>query len=351
MIPVENECMKSYYVSGLCDGAKVDDIFLIHSKSLGYTQDGAPFVRLKLGDRTGTIDAIKWDVSETTGASISNDQFIRIRGTVTTYNGKMQIRMDSFRPYNDQVDPTDFLPRSENDIDEMTRELLDIIASVKNPQLKALLDYFFKDPQFVTRFTTAPAAQKIHHAYIGGLIEHSLAVAKMCDCFALQYQGMDRDLLITGAILHDVGKIEEFNWDKTIRYSDSGHLLGHIVAGSSMVGHAMDSIEGFHPLLKLVITHIILSHHGQKEWGSPKRPKLLESIVLHYVEDLDAKINTFRQAVGKDLPEDESEIWTERHWLYDRPLFKGIPRSIMDSEGVEGRQDNSDLDYDPFAEE
>jgi 3'-5' exoribonuclease len=176
-------------------------------------------------------------------------------------------------------------------------------------------------------------------------------VAKTCDFISSHYQGIDRDLLVTGAILHDVGKIEEFRWDTTIKYSDSGHLIGHIVSGAAMISAAMDQIDGFHPLLKMMVIHIILSHHGQKEFGSPKRPKSLESIILHHVEDLDAKVNTFQLAVGKDKPSDPSDIWTERNWVYDRPLFKGFPDSIKGSSGTDSLDGLLDLDYDPFAEE
>lgn len=343
--------MKNWYVSGLQDGTRVDDVFLVVAKSMGYTHDGSPFMRLKLSDRTGVIDAIKWDVSEDTGYEVSNDQFLKIRGVVTTYNGKQQVKIDSFRPYNDKIDPTDFLPRAERDIEEMLAELMKFVRAVEHPQLKALLDYFFSDQNFLSRYSSAPAAQKIHHAYIGGLLEHSLSVAVLCDFVASHYSGIDKDLLMTGAILHDIGKIEEFCWDKSIRYSDAGHLVGHVVGGATMIGNAIDNIKDFQPLLKLVLIHMILSHHGQKDWGSPKRPKCLESIILHYVEDLDAKVNTFQLAAGKGEPVDEKNLWTERHWVFDRPLFKGLPRSTTDSSSEASFTNDDESDYDPFADE
>jgi len=344
--------MKNYYVSNLHDGARIDDIFLIHSKSLAYTQDGSPFIRLKLGDRTGTIDAIKWDVSEAACDGLANDEYIRVRGVVTTYNGRLQIKIDTFRPYKDKVDPADFLPRSEKDIDEMLEEFNKILASVEHPHLKALLDYFFKDQEFLSRFSTAPAAQKIHHAYIGGLLEHSLSVAKLCELAAAHFPGIDRDLLITGAVLHDIGKIEEFCWDKSIKYSDVGHLIGHVVIGAQMVKEAADKIDGFHPLLKSMMVHIILSHHGEKEWGAVKRPKSLEAIVLHILENLDAKVNTFHQAIGKDASANGSELFTEKHWLLGRPLFKGFPSDVLNPNGSQIILDDIlELDYDPFDDD
>jgi 3'-5' exoribonuclease len=344
--------MKNSYVSDLRDGARVDDFFLICSKSLGHTQDGSPYVRLKLGDRTGTIDAIKWDASETMYSGLSGDDFVWVRGTVTTYNEKLQIKIDSFRRYTDKADPADFLPRSERDIDEMLSEMLAIVASVRHPHLRELLDSFFGDQELLSKFSTAPAAQKIHHGYIGGLLEHSLSVAKMSDLAASHYPRVDRDLLVTGAILHDIGKIEEFCWDKSIKYSNTGHLVGHIVTGALMVEKAAERINGFHPLLKLTLMHMILAHHGQKDWGSPKRPKSIESLVLHYIEDLDAKVNTFQQAVGGPEAGDEADLFTDRHWLFERPLFRGLPRSVMRPWDDEPEpSEPSEADHDPFAEE
>lgn len=344
--------MKNYYVSNLQDGARIDDIFLIHSKSLAYTQDGSPFVRMKLGDRTGTIDAIKWDASEAACDGISNDEFIRVRGIVTTYNGRLQIKIDTFRPYKDKVDPTDFLPRSEKDIDEMLLEFNKMLDSVEHPHLKALLDYFFKDQEFLSRFSTAPAAQKIHHAYIGGLLEHSLSVAKLCEFGAAHFPGIDRGLLIAGAALHDIGKVEEFCWDKSIKYSDDGHLIGHVVIGAQMVKEAAEKIDGFQPLLKSMMVHIMLSHHGEKDWGAAKRPKSIEAIVLHILEDLDAKVNTFHQAVGKDTSGNGSDLFTERNWVFDRPLFKGFPPDVLNpNESPMSLDDLLEPDYNPFNDD
>jgi 3'-5' exoribonuclease len=346
--------MKNYYIDNLRDGTRIDDVFLVCGKNVGKTQDGSPFVRLKLMDRTGSIDAIKWDASEAVCSCLLVDDYIQARGVVSKYKDKLQIVLENVRKISDKVDPTDFLPRTTKDISEMVRDLRKIIATVKQPQLHALLDHFFKDEEFVARFSTAPAAMRIHHAYIGGLLEHSLSVAQLCDLVCRHYPEVNRDLLITAAALHDIGKVDEFCWCRSIRYSDSGHLIGHLVSGAMMVDAAAEKIADFHPFLRLIMTHIILSHHGEKEFGSPKRPKTLESLMLHYVEDMDAKIKTFAEAVGKSCEiTDRPEFWTEKHWVFDRPLLKGMPKNTFGepAEGEVERDPGRDGDeFDPFAE-
>lgn len=344
--------MKNSYVSGLYDGAHVDDVFLISSKVLRQARNGTMYIRMELRDCTGGIDAFKWDASDDAYADLPDGDFIHVRGLVGRRDGKLQLNLDSIRRFNGKVDPADFLPRADRDIDDMLKELRDIILSIANPQLKSLLDYFFSDEDFVSRFSTAPAAQRIHHAYIGGLLEHTLSSAKMCDALCPQFPTVDRDLLLTAAILHDAGKIEEFRWDKSIGYSTCGHLIGHIVSGAMMISDAIDAVGGFHSLLKMTVVHMILAHHGEREYGSPKRPKCIEGIILHELEDMDAKINTFKQAVAGAEIEGESDIWTDKHWLFDRPLLRGLPKSVMGYT----QEDLNPLDalideYNPFAEE
>ena len=340
--------MKSHYVSDLRPGIRVDDVFLICSKSLAEARNGSSYIRLKLGDRTGTVDAFKWDASEKIYAELPDDDFVQVLGTVKAHDGKLQIVVDSFHPCTDKVDLSDFLPSSERDAREMLEEMRRIIESVRHSHLRALIDHFMDDEKFLSRFSTAPAAQKIHHACLGGLLEHSLSVAKMCDMVSSHYRGINRDLLITGALLHDIGKVEEFCWDGAIRYSNSGHFIGHVVGGTMMVEKAAESIPGFDPLLKLLITHVILAHHGQRDFGSPKRPKCVEALILHYLEDMDAKVNAFQQAIAGGLHEDEAEFWTERHWLFDRPLFKGLPRPAAEtSNDALDPSDELGVDGDP----
>jgi 3'-5' exoribonuclease len=341
--------MKNCFVSDLGEGSRIDDVFLVNSKSLAESRNGSMYIRLQLSDRSGVIDAFKWDASEDIYERLSSDEFVQVRGAVRSYNGKLQIDVDTFRSCSCKVDPADFLPRCERDIDEMLAEMREVMGSVRHPQLKAILDYFFKNQEFLTKFATAPAALKIHHAYIGGLLEHSLCVSQMCQDVAARYKELDHDILITGALIHDIGKVEEFSWDAAIKYSDSGHFLGHIVAGTMMLDKAINAIPGFDPMLKLIMEHMVVSHHGQKEWGSPKRPKSLESIVLHFVEDMDAKINTVKQALGKTAK--DSGHWTERNWVFDRPLFRGLPQGNGAAPPFSGTLDSLLEDPDPFADD
>lgn len=322
--------MKTCYVASLQDGERVDDIFLVSSKNLGKTQDGSPYVRLRLCDRTGAIDAIKWDANEASYAGLAVDDFVHVRGTVGTYRNRLQLSLDFFRKFVEKIDPNDFLPRCERDVEEMYSCLRRIIESIKNDGLSRVLSFFFDDEDFVDRFKTAPAAQKIHHAYIGGLLEHTLSVAQNCDLIASHYPQLNRDLLLTGAILHDIGKIDELCWSRSIRYSDTGHLIGHVVHGCSMVETAAETATDMNPLLKLELMHLILSHHGEKEWGSPKRPKSLQAIVLHYMDDLDAKVDMLIKATNAEN-NDSKTVWTERHWVLDRPLLRGhVNNSVLE---------------------
>ncbi|MDO8684445.1 MAG: HD domain-containing protein [Armatimonadota bacterium] len=346
--------MKNFYVDNLRDGVRIEDVFLVCNKNVGKTQDGSTFIRLKLSDRTGAIDAIKWDAPDAMCSSLAVDDYVSIRGVVSKYKDKLQIVLEGVRKCCDKVDPADFLPRTPKDIPQMISDLKGIISTVEHPQLRALLNYFFNDEEFVAKFSSAPAAMRIHHAYIGGLLEHSLSVAQMCDMVAGHYPEINRDLLLTAAILHDVGKIDEFCWSRSIHYTDSGHLVGHLVSGAMTVDAAVGKIGDFHPLLRLILTHMILSHHGEKEFGSPKRPKSLESVTLHYVEDLDAKIKTFTEAVNHgDGRVAESDLWTERHWLFDRPLLKGLPDCVLGNlaeRPAESAPDSEDSSPDLFTD-
>jgi 3'-5' exoribonuclease len=344
--------MKNAYIENLRDGVRVDDVFLISNKSIGRTQDGSAFVRLKLMDRTGSIDAIKWDAPDALCTGIGVDDYVQVRGVVGKYKDKMQLVLDGVRKHCEKIDPADFLPRCPRDIGQMYGELKEIISTIKEPQLRALMDAFFNNSEFVEKFTSAPAALKIHHAYIGGLLEHSLSVAQLCVMVAGQYPEANRDLLISGAILHDIGKIDEFAWSRSIKYTDCGHLVGHLVSGAMTVDEVIEKIPDFHPLLRMILMHMILSHHGEKEFGSPKRPKSLESLILHRVEDLDAKVKTFVEAVAPNGSHD-SEMWTERHWLLDRPLFRGLPESALGANPVVERDfpiGSEESEFDLFSE-
>ncbi len=338
--------MKNTFVADLRDGTRIDDVFLVVSKSLRTTRTGSPFVRMELRDRTGCVTAVKWDAGEEFYTRIQEETVMRIIGSVSRHDGNIQIVIEQVARPTEESDPRDFLPCSSRKPEEMLSDLRKLISTVRNQQLKALLDRFFNDPSFVSRFITAPAAQKIHHAYIGGLLEHTLSVVQLCNMAASQYAFIDRDLLITGAILHDIGKIDEFSWNGVIKYTDKGRLIGHIVEGARMVRDAMDSIEGFDPLRKMVVEHLILSHHGMPEFGAARLPQCLEAFVLHYLEDMDAKINVIHEAIKRGALDGEG-LWTEKHFLFDRSLFRGIPAGEAEEPEPSSSEDIEDEIFGP----
>lgn len=347
--------MKRYYIADFQEGAKVEDVFLIASKSVGSTRSGSPFLKVKLGDKTGTIDAVKWDATETELGSLREQDFVLVHGAVRAYNGDLQLTLDTLRKYSDHIDPTDFLPASPRDPEEMFTELRALLKQIANPHLNSVLTAFFGDKAFAERFGKAPAATKIHHAYIGGLLEHTLNVVNNCIALAGLYSAADRDLLVTAAALHDVGKVEEFEWSVAIKYSDAGHLVGHVVGGAMMVKKAADAIKDFDPILNLALQHAILAHHGMKEYGSPKQPKSIEAMILHAADDLDAKVAMYQNAVAESDRNGDLGLFTKRHFILDRPMFKGVPVQKKEKPAEPGELlFDADLfaadDYDPFSE-
>ena len=341
--------LKKTFVKDLRDGTRIDEVFLVASKSLRTTRTGAPFVRIELRDRTGSVTAVKWDAGGEFYEKVPDQTVIRVVGNVCKHDGNMQIIVEQILKPAYETDPADFLPRSARSSEEMLAELRAIISTIQNHHLRALLDVFFNNQDFVSRFAAAPAAQKIHHAYIGGLLEHTLSVAKLCCTAAEHYRFIDRDILITGAILHDIGKIEEFSWNGIIKYTDKGRFIGHIVGGARMVSDAIDTIEAFDPLLKMVMEHLILSHHGVPEFGAARLPQCLEAFVLHYLEDMDAKVNIVRDAITQ-TNESDMGLWTEKHFLFERSLFRGIPGESVPP-AANSTEDLIEEDYNPFSEE
>ncbi len=349
--------MKRIYVKDVSDGLKVDDVFLVVSKSAATTRTGSPYLRLRLTDRTGTIPAVKWNATESEIGAFGENDIVRIRGTASVYKGEVQLTLETCQRLAGPYDPADFIRVSEVDPEEVLSKLTVILSTVTNPHLSGLLASFFRDEEFMRKFREAPAAKSVHHAWIGGLMEHTLNVVRTCAALADLYPHVDRDLLLTAAALHDIGKIEEYKWSLSIDVSDSGHLVGHIVGGAMMVKEAADRIEDFDDLTSFALQHAILAHHGNLEFGSPKRPKSIEAFMLHLADDLDAKVDMFRHAIRESDENGEDGLFTKKHYHLDRPLFKGIRQSPADP-GGDGDESDQDLDlfavdpdWDPFAEE
>ena len=339
--------MKKTFVENLASGNKIRDVFQVADKKVGQSSsNGAPYVHLALKDRTGSIKAVIWDADLDVFADINQGDYVAVEGFVSIYKNAPQIKLDSCRKYTGPIDRQDFIPRTSKNVDEMLASILKLVESVKHHQLRNLLDYFFQDTALLDQFKTAPAAVSVHHAYVGGLIEHTLSVAQLCSLVAECYQELDRDLLVAGALLHDIGKIEEISWDSLIEYTDTGHFIGHVVSGTMKVESAISAIPDFDPELKMKFLHLMLSHHGKREFGAPVLPATREAIALHYIEDMDAKLRMFEEA----LAEGGKERSTGYHSRFERRLYRGSPgveRSETEDLPIQEETENSDV----FADE
>jgi 3'-5' exoribonuclease len=313
--------LRKIFVSDIKERDQVDTVFLVKDKITAMAKNGKPYLTLKLMDKSGEVEAKVWDNVDSLSATFDRDDFIAVRAKATVYLGKMQLVIGELsRVPEEEVVLADFLPETERDIQEMEAELAELLATVGDNDLRRLLNAFFDDPAFMGLFRTAPAAKGMHHVYLGGLLEHSLAVAKLVDRVVSLYPGINRDLLIAGALLHDVGKVRELQYLRSFDYSDEGKLLGHITIGIEMVQEKIAAIGGITPELAMLLKHMLLSHHGQYEFGSPKRPKTVEATILNYLDDLDSKINGIRTHIRKEA--DSQSRWTYYHRLYDRYFYK-----------------------------
>ena len=313
--------MKKVFVEQIRERNWVDSLFLVREKIMAMAKNGKPYMTLKLVDRTGEVEGRVWDRVDEFAALFEKDDFIKVQGKASVYMGKMQLVIqDLGRTEESSVDLADFLPVSERTPAEMVGEFRERVANLQDPHLRQLMAAFLEDENFLRRYSTAPAAKAMHHVYLGGLLEHSLAVAALADDVCRRYPGVQRDLLVAGALLHDIGKVAELCYERTFDYTDEGKLLGHIVMGTEMVEEKIRTLPGFPRETAVLLKHLLLSHHGQYEYGSPKRPKTLEAVILNFIDDLDAKINGVRTHIEKE-PENPS-AWTSYHRLYDRYFFK-----------------------------
>lgn len=330
--------MKTVFIEQLREGDRLDELFLIKSARLGETRAGKPYLVLTVMDKSGELGGPIWDNAQQLSKICSPGVFVRIRGQVTSYRDNLQLRIDDLKPVGrDEVDMADFLEASRHNLDEMGEELRKLCRSLSDPFLKKLLLYFFNTEEFWQRFKSAPAAKGIHHAYIGGLLEHALSMARVADMLANHYPGVDRSLLIAGALLHDVGKVEElFVENGLIDYSAKGRLKGHLVIGSEMVGRAAAGIKGFPEELLTRLQHLILSHHGRLEFGSPVVPMTVEAFLLQYVDELDSRMNMLEQLRRKL---DSTEMsWSE----YQRVLERYLYLNMLEEEKKEEQQQGPD---------
>ena len=302
------------YIKDYKDGDRVFDIYLCKHKLSAMTKNGKPYESLILQDKTGTVDAKIWDPNSAGIADFDTLDYIEVYGEVTSFQGALQVNVKRIRKcQEDEFDPADYLQVSKYPIEGMYQELLGYINKVENKYLKELLNSFFvEDTEFINAFKKSSAAKTVHHGFVGGLLQHTLSVVKLCDYYCTAYERLNKDLLITAAICHDIGKIKEISPFPQNDYTDAGQFLGHIVIGTEMVGEKIRHIQGFPAILEGEIKHCILAHHGEYEFGSPKKPAIMEAVALNFADNTDAKMQTFTELLDNT---------TETGWLGFNRLF------------------------------
>jgi 3'-5' exoribonuclease len=328
--------MKSPMVSDLAAGQNIQGVFLVQFKDVRQKKTGDPYLSLVLMDRSGTIDAKMWDNVAGVMDSFETDDFLRVKGETSVYQNRLQLTIYSLQRVPDtEVALADFLPASKRDPDEMMAEVLALVAAMKNPHLRALLEAIFADPEIASRYKMAPAAKGIHHAWLGGLIEHVLSLCGLARFMTVHYPSLDEDLLLAGVLLHDIGKITELNYTRSFSYSTDGGLLGHMQIGLRIIGEKLP--PGFPPKLRNLLEHLVLSHHGQLEFGSPKLPVFPEALMLHHLDNLDSKMATMAASLEKDRPAGgewtgynaalERSFLDKQKYLADKPARTEVKQS------------------------
>lgn len=317
--------MKDVYAIDLAkfDNQAIVSYFAVTKKQLRNRKDGGQYLALTLCDRTGPVECRMWDGFEGSVEGFQAGDVVKVRGEVSRYNGHFQLTLDKLRRAADgEFDLADYVPCTLRDVDELWRELNGYVDSFSDPHLKALLRSFLDDPETAKALREAPAAKGLHHAWLGGLLEHIVSLLGICNLAAQHYKEIHRDLLLTGAVLHDIGKIEELSWGSSFDYTVRGQLLGHITIGIGMIERKLNALPDFPAELRLLVEHLVLSHHGRLEFGSPKPPMIPEAVVLHYLDDLDAKMQTisneFARHSAQGAPPGTMTEWVRS---MERPLL------------------------------
>lgn len=312
------------YLKDYKEGDRVFDIYLCKHKQSAVTKNGKAYDTAVLQDKTGTVDAKIWDPNSAGIDDFDSLDYIEVYGDVTSFQGSLQINVKRIRLCKEgEFEPADYLPVSKKDITTMYKELLGYIGSIENVWLKLLLESFFvEDEVFIRAFQKSSAAKSVHHGFVGGLLEHTLSVVKFCDYYCGTYPLLKRDLLLTAAMCHDIGKTKELSLFPQNDYTDDGQFLGHIVIGSEMIGEKVRLIPGFPEVLAMQLKHCIIAHHGEYEYGSPKKPAIMEALALNLADNADAKLETFTEIL---------EGATDQGWLgYNRLFESNLRMTRMD---------------------
>jgi len=314
--------MKEFYI---CDCNRhenkiITSTFVVVSKQIKPKKTGEPYLALILGDRTGQLDAKMWDNVEEVLNAFEQDDFLKIKGLVNKYKNRFQLTIHKLRKLGEtEIEFADYLPKTTKNIDELWQALADFVATFQNPHLKSLVQGFMADPEIAAAYRNAPAAKTLHHAYIGGLLDHVVSLFRSCDLVCRNYPQVNRDLLLTGAFLHDIGKVHELAYNRSFSYTTRGQLLGHMVIELEMLQAKLALVPDFPAELKTLLEHLIISHHGEYEFGSPKLPMFPEALLLHYMDDLDSKMEAMRAQFEREADLDSS--WTSYNASLGRPLL------------------------------
>jgi 3'-5' exoribonuclease len=320
---MESKSAKRAYIADLKAGNSVDELFVLADRAVASKRNGDPFINLVLADKTGRVKGVAWDQVERILEAAAVGDVVQVGGVVTEYRSEIQVVVKSLTPVAlDAVDPADFLPVTDRDIDSMFESLVRLTTGMQSDDLRQLLEAFWADEDFVGRFKKAPAAKHMHHAYIGGLLEHCLSMASLADKVGRHYAGIDRDLLMAGAVLHDIGKIREFDYAVRIDYSDEGRFISHIVIGVEMLDEKLRALASFSDERARLLKHMIVSHHGTREFGSPEPPKTIEAMLLNYIDEIDSKVNGIRRFMAEADPD---AAWTAYHRVWGRHFYTGPP--------------------------
>ena len=314
--------MKDFYI---CDCIRqenkvITSTFVVVAKQIKPKKTGEPYLALTLGDRSGQLEAKMWDNVEEVLDAFEQDDFLKIKGLINKYKQRFQLTIHKLRKLGEtEIDFSDYLPKTTKDIDELWQTLTNFVAGIENPYLKALVQAFMADPEIASAYRNAPAAKTLHHAYIGGLLDHVVSLFRSCDLLCRNYPQVNRDLLLTGAFFHDIGKIHELTYNRSFTYSTKGQLLGHMMIELEMLQSKLAALPGFPDELKTMIEHMIISHHGEYEFGSPKLPMFPEAVMLHYLDDLDSKMEAMRAQFERDATLESA--WTSYNPSLGRPLL------------------------------
>ena len=314
--------MKEFYISDCTrhENKIVTSNFVVVTKQIKPKKTGEPYLALTLGDRSGQLEAKMWDNVDEVLNVFEQDDFLKIKGLINKYKNRFQLTIHKLRKLGEsEIEFSDYLPKTTKNVDELWQALTEFVTSFQNPHLKSLVRAFMSDPEIAAAYRSAPAAKTLHHAYIGGLLDHVVSLFRSCDLISRNYPQINRDLLLTGAFLHDIGKIYELTYNRSFSYTTRGQLLGHMIIELEMLQAKLALVPDFPAELKTLLEHLIISHHGEYEFGSPKLPMFPEALLLHYMDDLDSKMEAMRAHFEREA--DMESPWTSYNASLGRPLL------------------------------